>query len=165
MGRPTCAPNLIRNLNGSSCPIYPDSACALRPTCRSALLLLVQRIIDTAVHPYSATCALMSLAGRRRRRRQKRSNKTDRLLLAQSGHFTAESQCPLLGVKRTFRQLASMSAFDPKRTFAAPVCCDATKPPHPINDVVDCFSRRRGRPHEAARLHCSCTRAFSFLYE
>src|SRR6516164_5359007 len=39
-----------------------------------------------------------------------------------------------------------MSAFDPKRTFAAPVCCDATKPPHPINDVVDCFSRRRGMP-------------------
>jgi hypothetical protein len=36
--------------------------------------------------------------------------------LAQSGHFTAEFQCPLLGVKRTLAELPPMSAFDPKRT-------------------------------------------------
>jgi hypothetical protein len=36
--------------------------------------------------------------------------------LAQSGHFVTEFRCPLLGVKRTFFQLAPMSAFDPKRT-------------------------------------------------
>ena len=28
-------------------------------------------------------------------------------------------ECPLLGVKRTWRGLISMSAYDPKRTFAA----------------------------------------------
>src|SRR6516225_6754021 len=39
------------------------------------------------------------------------------LLLAQSGHFAAEIQCPLLGVKRTLVAGAAMSAFDPKRTF------------------------------------------------
>ena len=39
-------------------------------------------------------------------------------LLAQSGHRAAEFQCLLLGVKRTFLQLAWMSAFDPKRTWA-----------------------------------------------
>jgi hypothetical protein len=38
-------------------------------------------------------------------------------LLAQSGHFTAEFQCPLLGVKRTLVGDAAMSAFDPKRTW------------------------------------------------
>src|SRR6516164_10845604 len=35
-------------------------------------------------------------------------------LLAQSGHFTAEFQCLLLGIKRTSRGQALMSAFDPK---------------------------------------------------
>jgi hypothetical protein len=40
-------------------------------------------------------------------------------LLAQSGHRAAEFQCPLLGVKRTLVGGAAMSAFDPKRTFAA----------------------------------------------
>src|SRR5215471_9854130 len=39
------------------------------------------------------------------------------LLLAQSGHFETEFQCPLLGVKRTWIESALMSAFDPKRTF------------------------------------------------
>src|SRR5215470_13067599 len=38
-------------------------------------------------------------------------------LLARSGHSATEFQCPLLGVKRTFLHLASMSAFDPKRTL------------------------------------------------
>ena len=33
--------------------------------------------------------------------------------MAQSGHSIALSRCPLLGVKRTFTQLISMSAFDP----------------------------------------------------
>jgi hypothetical protein len=37
-------------------------------------------------------------------------------LLAQSGHFAAEFQCPLLGVKRTSAKHAGMSANDPKRT-------------------------------------------------
>ena len=37
-------------------------------------------------------------------------------LLAQSGHFVAEFQCPLLGVKRTSQIQAAMSANDPKRT-------------------------------------------------
>jgi hypothetical protein len=43
------------------------------------------------------------------------------LLLAQSGHFTAEFQCPLLGVKRTLVGDAAMSAFDPKRTLPRPL--------------------------------------------
>jgi len=33
---------------------------------------------------------------------------------------TCAAQCPLLGVKRTWRGLVSMSAYDPKRTFLAP---------------------------------------------
>src|SRR5690348_13841858 len=37
-------------------------------------------------------------------------------LLAQSGHFSIEFQCPLLGVKRTSDGRASMSGFDPKAT-------------------------------------------------
>jgi hypothetical protein len=40
-----------------------------------------------------------------------------RPLLAQSGHPDPFNQCPLLGVKRTFVQVASMSAFDPKQTY------------------------------------------------
>src|SRR5262249_21879883 len=32
-------------------------------------------------------------------------------LLAQSGHFTTEFQCPLLGVKRTLSERASMSVI------------------------------------------------------
>src|SRR5262249_55307721 len=40
-------------------------------------------------------------------------------LLAQSGHSVTEFQCPLLGVKRTSRGHAPMSAFDPKRTSSA----------------------------------------------
>jgi hypothetical protein len=35
------------------------------------------------------------------------------LLLAQSGHYASEFQCPRLGVKRTLLRRASMSAFDP----------------------------------------------------
>jgi len=42
--------------------------------------------------------------------------------------LTGQFRCPLLGVKRTSPRPHGMSAFDPKRTFAAPVCCDATKP-------------------------------------
>jgi hypothetical protein len=38
------------------------------------------------------------------------------LFLAQSGHPDAFNQCPLLGVKRTWINMALMSAFDPKRT-------------------------------------------------
>src|SRR6516162_8239598 len=34
-------------------------------------------------------------------------------LLAQSGHVTRTYRCPLLGVKRTFLELTTMSAFDP----------------------------------------------------
>ena len=47
------------------------------------------------------------------------------LLLAQSGHARRLQQCPLLGVKRTLNRRASMSAFDPKRTFALYDCCCA----------------------------------------
>src|SRR5262249_8748543 len=47
------------------------------------------------------------------------------LLLAQSRHSTTEFQCPLLGVKRTFIQPASMSAIDPKRTFDPEGRCNA----------------------------------------
>src|SRR6516164_8611640 len=39
------------------------------------------------------------------------------LLVAQSGHFAAEFQCPLLGVKRTLIGRAPMSTSDPKRTL------------------------------------------------
>src|SRR5262249_52421923 len=38
-------------------------------------------------------------------------------VLAQSGHHTPLNQCPLLGVNRTLRGQALMSAFDPKRTW------------------------------------------------
>src|SRR5262249_41027342 len=38
------------------------------------------------------------------------------LLLAQSGHHNRAEPCPLLGVKRTSGEHASMSAIDPKRT-------------------------------------------------
>jgi len=38
-------------------------------------------------------------------------------------------QCPLLGVKRTFLQLAAMSAFEPKRTSAPRDCCRAQLDP------------------------------------
>src|SRR6516165_3659208 len=38
-------------------------------------------------------------------------------LLAQSGHFATEFQCPLFGVKRTLIGSAAMSAFDPKQTL------------------------------------------------
>jgi hypothetical protein len=46
-------------------------------------------------------------------------------LLAQSGHPDTLDQCPLLGAKRTFLQLTSMSAFDPKRTSTVQDCCCA----------------------------------------
>ena len=48
-------------------------------------------------------------------------------LLAQSGYFTTEFQCPLLGVKRTFLQAASMSAFDPKRTFVRDIARELSR--------------------------------------
>src|SRR5215472_2599244 len=38
-------------------------------------------------------------------------------LLAQSGHHSRADPCPLLGVKRTSGEGASMSAFDPKSTL------------------------------------------------
>src|SRR6516165_1313342 len=46
-------------------------------------------------------------------------------LMAQSGHRCGALECPLSGVKRTSGGRASMSAFDPKRTSAARICCDA----------------------------------------
>jgi hypothetical protein len=42
-------------------------------------------------------------------------------LLAQSGHLSLSSRCPLLGVKRTSVESGAMSAFDPKRTSATDV--------------------------------------------
>ena len=41
--------------------------------------------------------------------------------MAQSGHFAAESQCPLSGVKRTCRLHCEMSAYDQKRTLVSVV--------------------------------------------
>jgi hypothetical protein len=38
-------------------------------------------------------------------------------LLAQSGHFTAESKCPLSGIERTSARRNKMSAKDPKQTL------------------------------------------------
>jgi tRNA A37 threonylcarbamoyltransferase TsaD len=54
-----------------------------------------------------------------------KSNADEYPLLAQSGHHDAISQCPLLGVKRTSAETASMSAFDPKRTFGPGDCYHA----------------------------------------
>jgi len=48
-------------------------------------------------------------------------------LLAQSRHPDTLNECPLLGVKRTSRGQALMSAFDPKRTFF--VLMDTPSPP------------------------------------
>jgi hypothetical protein len=39
-------------------------------------------------------------------------------------------QCLLLVVKRTSRRLIAMSAFDPKRTSADRVCCNARRFSH-----------------------------------
>jgi hypothetical protein len=50
------------------------------------------------------------------------------LLLAQSGHPDTWNQCPLSGVKRTSTGGNPMSAFDPKRTWAAQDCCCAARP-------------------------------------
>jgi hypothetical protein len=38
--------------------------------------------------------------------------------MALSGDPTRADECPLSGVKQTRRGLVSMSAYDPKRTFA-----------------------------------------------
>ena len=38
-------------------------------------------------------------------------------LLAQSGHPSRATECPLLGVKQTSQFEGVMSAFDPKRTL------------------------------------------------
>jgi len=47
---------------------------------------------------------------------------------ADSVRQKSAAQCPLLGVKQTFLQLTSMSAFDPKRTSGAQNCCCANLP-------------------------------------
>ena len=52
--------------------------------------------------------------------------------MAQSGHHATEFQCPLLGVKRTFPQPASMSAFDPKRTLPSAVLTTSSLPVSPV---------------------------------
>jgi hypothetical protein len=49
---------------------------------------------------------------------QKILQRTSATKSAQSGHFSIEFQCPLLGVKRTSTGGNPMSAFDPKRTSA-----------------------------------------------
>jgi hypothetical protein len=40
-------------------------------------------------------------------------------LLALNGHSSNTTECPLLGIKRTWRVRCEMSAYDPKRTFVA----------------------------------------------
>ena len=52
-------------------------------------------------------------------------------------HLKTLNQCPLLGVKRTFVQVASMSAFDPKRTFGPKDYCYAKWRLAPISPVVN----------------------------
>src|SRR6516162_8500119 len=66
------------------------------------------------------------------------------------GHPDTLNRCPLLGVKRTLRQLVAMSAFDPKRTLAIQFSCDAQ---HLRFDVLGCRSRALGKAHEAAEIH------------
>ena len=51
-------------------------------------------------------------------------------LLAQRGHANDPQRCPLLGVKRTSVATSPMSAFDPKRTLAVKICCDAQADHH-----------------------------------
>jgi hypothetical protein len=45
-----------------------------------------------------------------------------RPLLALSGHPAHSLECPLSGVKRTWRAQCEMSAYDPKRTSGNPSC-------------------------------------------
>ncbi len=53
------------------------------------------------------------------------SSRAKCLLLAQSKHPTVSRQCPVLGVKRTWRFQCAMSAFDPYREASVRFCCDA----------------------------------------
>ena len=62
-----CAPNSIRDLNGRSYPTYPILRVLFGQLADNALSILVQRIIDTAVH-HSATGT--DATGRRRTHRQ-----------------------------------------------------------------------------------------------
>ena len=48
-----CAPNSIRDLNGRSYPTYPILRVLFGQLADNVLLILVQRIIDTAVHRHS----------------------------------------------------------------------------------------------------------------
>jgi hypothetical protein len=51
------------------------------------------------------------------------------LLLAHSGRAGGPQPRQLLGVKRTPTVRTVASAFDPKRTFPASICCSAQAPP------------------------------------
>ena len=51
-----CAPNSIRDLNGRSYPTYPILRVLFGQLADNVLLVLVQRIIDTAVHRHSGDC-------------------------------------------------------------------------------------------------------------
>src|SRR5262249_41928161 len=63
----------------------------------------------------------------------------------------AQSQCPLLGVKRTSDRMSGMSAFDPKQTLNHPFCCDAQQP---FCNVVVC---RPWGANEATGIHHLCS--------
>ena len=84
-------------------------------------------------------------------------------LLALSGHFSGPAECPLLGVKRTSRAQAHMSASDPKRTLmralshnvaypavspvfrptCVPGCCSTLRSPYTRNSSPGCGRCRR----------------------
>ena len=66
-------------------------------------------------------------------------------------HPNTHNRCPLLGVKRTSRGRASMSAFDPKRTLGGR--------PFSIHNVIFFDTRCslwHGRSHEATGIHRRC---------
>ena len=73
-------------------------------------------------------------------------------LFAQSGHSRVTDQRPLLGVKRTSRSLAVMSAFDPKRTSA---------PKWPLQSIFFFALRNCSISHDASFLPCASHSAFA----
>jgi len=69
-----------------------------------------------------------------------------RIILGQYGLWNVAlalvARCPLLGVKRTSIGRRTMSASDPKQTWAPQDCCRANWPLNPISPVVNpCCNR------------------------
>jgi hypothetical protein len=80
---------------------------------------------------------------------QKSLQRTSATKSAQSGHSTADRQCLLSGIKRTWRAPNTMSASDPLRKSRGSICCDAQRR---SNDMVVC-GLRSGEAREATRIH------------